>query len=299
MVNLHGIFPPVATPFTERGDLDLDALQFNAHRWMQTRLRGLVVLGTNGEAAYLDADESEAVVAAARACVPADRTLIAGTGHDSTRQTIRACERAAKAGADVVLVRTPGAFKGLMTGDAFVRHFRAVADASPVPVLLYNFANNFGVNMPTAAIAALAEHPNVIGMKESGGDVSQINEQVGATPDRFEVVVGSAPSLYASLCVGAVGGVVALANVAPDACVDLYEHAAAGRHAAALAQQRAITPLAVAVTGKHGVPGLKAAMTLAGYRGGWPRGPLAPASQAVVDDIRGIMERLHAVLGLA
>ena len=182
MLNLHGIFPPVATPFTERGDLDLDALQFNAHRWMQTRLRGLVVLGTNGVAAYLDGDESEAVVAAARACMPADRTLVAGTGHDATRQTIRACERAAKAGADAVLVRTPGAFKGLMTGEAFVRHFRAVADASPVPVLLYNFANNFGVNMPTSAIVALAEHPNIVGMKESGGDISQINEQVGATP---------------------------------------------------------------------------------------------------------------------
>ncbi|MBL8144190.1 MAG: dihydrodipicolinate synthase family protein [Acidobacteria bacterium] len=299
MLNLHGIFPPVATPFTERGDLDLDALQFNAHRWMQTRLRGLVVLGTNGEAAYLDGDESEAVVAAARACMPADRTLVAGTGHDATRQTIRACERAAKAGADAVLVRTPGAFKGLMTGEAFVRHFRAVADASPVPVLLYNFANNFGVNMPTSAIVALAEHPNIVGMKESGGDISQINEQVGATPARFEVVVGSAPSLYASLCVGAVGGVVALANVAPDACVALYDHAVAGRHAEALAQQRAITPLAVAVTGKHGVPGLKAAMTLAGYRGGFPRSPLAPAPQAVVDDLRATIDRLHAAPGLA
>lgn len=296
MINLHGIFPPVATPFTERGDLDIDALQFNAARWMRTRLRGLVVLGTNGEAAYLDGDESEAVVAAARACVPADRTLIAGTGHDSTRQTIVACERAARAGADAVLVRTPSAFKALMTADALVRHFSAVADASPVPVLLYNFAANFGVNMPTSAIAALAEHPNVIGMKESGGDISQINEQVGSTPSRFEVVVGLAPSLYASLCVGAVGGVVAMANVAPDACIAVYDHMRAGRHAEALAQQRAIAPLAVAVTGRHGVPGLKAAMTLAGYKGGSPRAPLASASPAVVDDLRGIIDRLHALV---
>ncbi len=295
MVDLHGIFPPVATPFTERGDLDIDALQFNAARLMQTRLRGLVVLGTNGEAAYLDGDESEAVVAAARACVPADRTLIAGTGHDSTRQTIVACERAARAGADAVLVRAPAAFKGMMTADAFLRHFRAVAEASPVAVLLYNFAANFGVNMPTSAIAALGEHPNVIGLKESGGDISQINEQVASAPPGFEVVVGSAPSLYASLCVGAVGGVVALANVAPDACIALYDHVQAGRHAEALAQQRAITPLAVAVTGKHGVPGLKAAMTLAGYRGGHPRSPLASASPAVIDDLRGLIDRLHAL----
>lgn len=296
MINLHGIFPPIATPFTESGELDFDALQFNAHRWMQTRLRGLVVLGTNGEAAYLDADESEAAVAAVRACVPADRTLIAGTGHDSTRMTIRACERAAKAGADVVLVRAPSAFKTQMTGDVLVRHFRAVADASPVPVLLYNFANSFGVNVPTSAIVTLADHPNIIGMKESGGDLTQINEQVGSTPARFEVVVGSAPSLYASLCVGVVGGVVALANLVPEAVIALYDLVKAGRHAEALVQQRAISPLAVAVTGKYGVAGLKAAMTLAGYRGGFPRAPLAPVSKTVVDELQGLIDRVHATM---
>jgi 4-hydroxy-2-oxoglutarate aldolase len=287
----------VATPFTEDGQVDLDALRFNVGRWMQTRLRGLVVLGSNGEAAYISDEESERVIATVRDLVPRDRALVAGAGRDGTHATIAACRRAAAAGADLALVRTPMAFKPQMTGEALVRHYTAVADASPIPVLLYSFAAAFGVTVPIDTVVRLAEHPNIAGLKESGGDLAQIGDQVSRTPARFIVVVGSAPTLYASLCVGATGGVVAVANVVPDLLVSLYELTVRGEHREALALQRAITPLARAVTSGGGVPALKAAMTLAGYRGGWPRAPLAPVPDSLVDELRRMLVALGSFSG--
>lgn len=295
-----GIFNPMATPFRD-GDqrLDLDAVRRNVRWFARSRLRGLVVMGSNGEAAYLTSSEADALVAAVRDEWPRDRLLIVGTGHDATLMTIDATRRAATLGADYALVRTPSAFKGQMTGEALVAHYRAVADASPIPILLYNFAASFGVNLPTPAVATLAAHPNIAGMKESGGDIAQISEQVGATPDDFEVVVGSAPTLYASLCVGAVGGVVAVANVMPDAVVRLYDLAQAGRHAEALALQRALTPLARGVTGEFGVAGLKAAMSVAGLTPGVPRSPLRPATDAVRSELEARYAALDAFLAAA
>lgn len=297
-VNLHGILPPTATPFTADGAIDLPSMRFNVERWVATGLRGLVLLGTNSEAAFVDDHEADRIVTAVRERVPPDRELVVGTGRDSTRATIAASVRAAAAGATAVLVRTPTAFRSQMTAEALVRHFTAVADASPVPVLLYNFAAAFGVNLPTPAVAKLAEHPNVAGMKESGGDLAQIADEVSQTPGRFVVVVGSAPTLYASLCVGATGGVVAVANVVPEICVRLYEHFHAGRHAEALTLQRLLTPLARLVTSGHGVPGLKAAMTMAGYRGGCPRLPLVPAASDAVNDIRRALDALRQAPGV-
>lgn len=291
-VTIAGIYPPIATPFDADGEVDYVALRANAARWMRTPLRGLVVLGSNGEAAFIDQDEAERIVGEVRALVPSDRLVVAGTGRDSTRATIEACRRAARVGADFALVRVPMAFKAQLTADALLRHYRAVADASPVPVLLYDFPQSFGLALPLPVIVALADHPNVAGMKESSGDLAQIADQVAATPDRFEVVVGSAPTLYASLCVGVSGGVVAVANVVPEVCVRLYELTRAGRHAEALALQRRLTPLARAVTATHGVPGLKAAMTLAGYHGGLPRAPLSPCPPTVVAELRAMLETL-------
>ncbi|MCU0256222.1 MAG: dihydrodipicolinate synthase family protein [Vicinamibacterales bacterium] len=292
-VTIAGIYPPIATPFDADGHVDYDALRFNTARWMTTGLRGLVVLGSNGEAALVDEDEAERVVGEVRPLVPADRLVIAGTGRDATRATIAACRRAARVGADLALVRVPTAFKSQLTADALVRHYRAVADASPIPVLLYDYPAWFGLTLPVAAIVALAEHPNVVGMKESSGDLAQIADQVSLTPDRFEVVVGAAATLYASLCVGAVGGVVAVANVVPEVCVTLYEHFRAGRHAEALALQRRLTPLAVAVTATHSIAGLKAAMSMAGYRGGLPRAPLSPCADHAVAELRRLLEGLQ------
>src|SRR5215813_6260795 len=172
-MQLTGVYAPLPTPFADDDRLDAVRLRAALEWWVASPLAGFVVLGTNGEAVLMDDEECDRVVDVARAIVPRHRPLIAGTGRESTRAAIRAAKRAAELGADAVLVRTPGFFKSQMKSDAFFRHYTAVADASPVPVLLYNFAAVTGVNLLPATVARLATHPNIIGIKESGGDIAQ------------------------------------------------------------------------------------------------------------------------------
>jgi len=234
----------------------------------------------------MDDFESDRVIVAARDAVPRDRVFIVGTGRESTQAAIKASKRAAEHGADFVLVRTPGFFKTQMTGEAFVRHYTAVADASPVPVLLYNFTALTGVNLLPATVHTLAAHPNIVGMKESGGDIGQIADLVSGTPRDFSVLAGTAATFYAALCVGAVGGILALAGVVPDACARLFSCAREGRHDEALQLQRRLVPLARLLGPAHGVPGLKAALNLLGYDVGLPRLPLAPVAEATLPALR-------------
>ncbi len=241
------VFPPMPTPFAN-GEVDARAIAHNIGRWLAAGVGGIVALGTNGEAPLLDEAEADHVIEVARAAVPRDRTLIAGTGRESTRATIDATRRAAALGADAVLVRTPSFYKGRMTPDAFVTHYTAVADASPVPVLLYNFLAVTGVNLGPETVARLAEHPNIAGMKESGSEMAQIAGLLDTVPPAFSIIAGSAPSFYASLCMGARGGILALACVAPEPCVRLFQAAIAGRHAEARELQKRLTPLARLVT---------------------------------------------------
>jgi 4-hydroxy-2-oxoglutarate aldolase len=284
----NGVLPPIPTPFV--GDrLDLAPLVDNHDRWMSTGLRGVLALGTNGEAPYVDEDEADRVVAAVRARMPAGRTLLVGVGRESTRATIAASVRAAERGADAVLVRPPTTFRAQMTEAALEAHFRAVADASPVPVLLYNQPVAFGVDLTVGLVARLAAHPNIRGLKESSGNVGLVGEHVAGLSAEFPVLTGVASTMYASLLVGATGIIVAVANVVPELCVRLYDDVRAGRLEEALMLQRALTPLGRAVTFQHGVAGLKAAMTLAGYAGTDPRWPLTPVGPEVVASLRALM----------
>jgi 4-hydroxy-2-oxoglutarate aldolase len=295
-MRLSGVFPPITTPFDRAGDLDASALARNVERYSRTGLTGLVTLGSNGEAPLLSDDESARVIDIVRAGLPRDRTLIVGTGRESTRATIAATRRAAQGGADAALVRTPSYFKSRMTAEAFVTHYEAVADASPVPVLLYNFPAVTGVDLPPVAIERLARHQNIAGVKESGGDVDRIADDVSRTPDRFGVLCGSMPVFHACLTAGARGGVLALACVLPDEAVRLYDLFAAGRQDDAAALQRRLAPLARLVTSVHGVPGLKAALDLVGFAGGAPRPPLTPASPQAVEAIEAALAafNIHA-----
>jgi 4-hydroxy-2-oxoglutarate aldolase len=290
---LSGVFAPVPTPFTADDAIDAAALKTALTRWCSTPLTGFVVLGSNGEAAFIDDDDAARAIAAAREAIPRARTFIAGTGRESTALTIRACRRAAELGADAVLVRTPGFFKSQMTVDAFVRHYRAVADASPVPVLLYNFTAVTGVDLPTAAVSQLAAHPNIVGMKESNADIAKIGDLASGTPDDFKLFAGGAGTFYAALCAGCVGGILALSCVVPDACVKLYELTTAGRHAEARALQSELVPLARLLGPVYGVAGLKAALKLLGFELGVPRSPLAPLTDAAVAALRDQLAALH------
>ena len=293
-MKLAAVFPPMATPF-DNDDVDERAIAGNVERWVKAGVGGVVALGSNGEAPLLDEAESDRVLGAARRALGRGPLLSAGTGRESTRATIAASRRAAQSGANAVLVRTPSYYKTRMTPDAFVGHYTAVADACPVPVLLYNYPAVTGVNLTPDTVGRLAEHPNIIGMKETGTDTAQFAAFVAAAPASFAVMAGSAPVFYPWLCVGATGGILAVACVVPEACVLLLEQATAGRHEAARALQRELTPLARLVTTGYGVPGLKVAMDLGGYIGGDPRAPLQPLASSAIELIRVELNRVQKV----
>jgi 4-hydroxy-2-oxoglutarate aldolase len=285
-MDLGGVFAPIPTPFDRNEQVDESRLRSACARWAASPLAGLVVLGSTGEAVLLDEDESDRVVAVAREAWPPGRPFIVGAGRESTAATIHAVRRAALLGADAVLVRTPGFYKAQMNTDAFVRHYTAVADASSVPVLLYNFTAVTGVNLQPAAASTLSSHPNIVGVKESGGDIAQITEFVKTTPERFTVLAGSSTTFYSALGAGARGGVLALSCVLPDACVRLFELTRDGRQDEASALQHRLLPIAKLVGSMHGIAGLKAALKLAGCDVGGPRSPLAPVSDAILAVLR-------------
>jgi 4-hydroxy-2-oxoglutarate aldolase len=290
-VNLKGVFPPIPTPFADEA-IDHRALAGNVSKWMKTRLAGLVVLGSNGEAPLLEDAEADAAIETARAHVPRDRTLIAGVGRESTAATIQAARRAAQIGADVVLVRTPSYYKNVMTSDAFVRHFTAVADASPLPVLLYNVTMFTGVNILPDAVERLSSHKNIIGMKESNADLVQLSETIARTPDDFIVLSGAAATLYHAFCAGADGAVLAVSAVLPDICVDIFELVQKQRHAEALALQRRIVRMGRLLGAMHGVPALKYALDQIGYVGGPARPPLGTLPAEGQKQIRDALAEL-------
>ena len=295
MKPLTGVYTPIITPFRDDEAVDEAGLRANVRRWMSSALTGIVVLGSNGEAPQLDDDEADRVVAVAREEVPKNRPYIVGTGRESTRATIAATARAARAGADAVLVRTPAFFKTQMTAEVFVRHYTEVADASPVPVLLYNVTMYTGVNLTVDAVAALAAHPNIVGMKESGSDLAQIADLVARRPDDFTVLAGSATTYFHALCAGCDGGILALASLFPDECVQLQALVREHRIDEARALQQRLTPIARTVGSAHAVPGLKAALDLLGYAGGPPRPPLRPAPAAVIETLRAQLGALDAL----
>jgi 4-hydroxy-2-oxoglutarate aldolase len=276
------------TPFKD-GEVDPAAIRGNVRRWMASGLGGIVALGTNGEASLLDDDESDLIVETVRQDVPRARTLIAGAGRESTRATIAAARRAAAAGADAVLVRTPSFYRAHVPVPALAAHYTAVADASPVPVLLYNYAAFTGVNMSPETIGRLAAHPNILGLKETSTDGAQFAELAALVPPRFSVLAGSAPGAYTALSAGAAGAILAVACVRPALCLRLRTLVVDGQYAEALALQQRLTPLARAVTSGFGIAGLKAAMDLCGLQGGPPRAPLAPLSPDALERIRTLL----------
>jgi 4-hydroxy-2-oxoglutarate aldolase len=286
---LRGILPPLVTPFHPDGVLDLASFEANLESYAAEDLAGYVILGSNGEAASLHEDEKLALLRAARRR-SGSRLVIAGTGLESTRATIALTHKAADTGADAALVLTPSAFKSQMTVEALRRHYEAVAEASPIPVLLYSFPAVTGLAFPLALAPAVAGHPRLAGIKESSGDVGLLGRIVASVPASFVVACGSAPAFYPSLCVGAAAGILAVANCAPRPAAALYRAFAGGDHARARRIQEALTPLAVAVTATHGVAGLKAAVDLSGRRGGSVRAPLLPLAPAVHEELRRLLD---------
>jgi 4-hydroxy-2-oxoglutarate aldolase len=294
-VSLRGVIPPLVTPFRPDGSLDLPAFEGNLERLAAHDFAGFLVLGSNGEAASLEEEERLSLVASARRRA-AGRFLLAGTGLESTRGTVAFTRRAAGLGADAVLVLTPHYYKSRMSAEVLQRHFEAVADASEVPVYLYSVPAFTGLAWPPGLAAALAPHPRIAGMKESSGDLGLLGRIISSVPSSFEVACGNAPVFYPALCIGAAGGVLAVANCAPRPVLALERAFVAGDHVRARRLHEAIVPLALAVTTVHGIAGLKAAMDLAGLQGGAVRAPLLPAPAAVRDEVQPLLERAESAV---
>ena len=273
---LHGVIAPITTPFdAETGDVAPVALRSLVRELLARGLQGIVVSGTTGEGPLLDTEEQVRLVEWLREVVPEDRWLVAGTGAESTRATVRATERAAAAGADAVLVRPPAYFGPALTPAALANHYLRVADASPVPVLVYNIPKHTHVMLHDSVLRALADHERVIGFKDSSGDLKVLANYRAAAP-RLRALVGAGSQFYPALELGADGGVLAIACFAANRCVELYRAFRAADRRAAGAEQERLTPLAREIVGELGVPGVKAAMDVVGLPGGPVRPPLVP-----------------------
>lgn len=288
-ISLAGIFPPIPTPFDTHGEVACERLSENIQRWCSTPVAGLLLLGSNGECPYLTDEEKVRVLETARAAIPRDKLFLAGTGCESTVATVKLVERAAKIGADAAMVITPSYFKAKMDGAALRRHFVGVADHSPIPIIIYNIPANTGVDMSAETALELAQHPNIISIKDSSGNLVKLGEILRSAPPHFQVLAGAASFLYAAMVLGAVGGIAALANVAPELCCRLYDTVRLGNHDEARQLQLRLIPANNAVTSKFGVPGLKQALDWAGYYGGPPRSPLAPLDSSQQATLRGIL----------
>ncbi len=276
---LSGIFPPIATPFNSDGELMIDWFNENIERLGKTGTAGFLVAGSQGESAYLSDEEKAHLIKGARARIPAERTLIVGAGKESTHLCVRFIRKVADLGADMVLIGTPSYFKAKMNDDALFAHFWSVADESPIPVIIYNVPQYTGLSMGASLIEKLSSHENIAGMKESSANIALQAEVRRRTPERFKIVVGSAPTMLSSFIVGACGAVVAIANVLPMQCVEIYQTFVSGDWKKAAALQDRIFRAAAAVTTEFGVPGLKFAMELVGLRGGNARLPLLPLDE--------------------
>ena len=288
-ISLSGVYPPIPTPFDPAGDVDHQALVENLERWNRYALSGYVVLGSNGEGVLLSEEEKVGVWETARRAIPAGKLLIAGTGCESTRQTIHLTRRAATAGADAALVVTPHYYGPKMTDSSLVQYYGAVADASPIPILIYNVPKFTNVNMTSAAVARAASHPNIVGIKDTSGNITQIADTVRQASPEFQVLAGSANFFFAGLAVGAVGGILALANVAPQKALDLYQLFKAGKWDEAAELQRQVIPVNAAVTARFGIAGLTAALDMLGYHGGSVRPPLLDLSAEEHQALREIL----------
>jgi 4-hydroxy-2-oxoglutarate aldolase len=301
MTDFGGVLIPTTTPFDPvTGDVDVVAFRANLRSWLDYPVLGMVVGGSTGEAVLLDDAEREILLDAARDVLPDDRLLVAGTGAESTRATIRRTRDAAERGADAVLVQPPAFYRGAMTSERLRSHYLAVADASPVPVLLYQVPLRFStVEFETGLVAELARHEQVVGMKDSRGDLALLGEVARATPDGFQILVGTGARLYAALQVGAVGGILGVANLDPGGSAGILLAHRAGDDAEAGRLQERVAPLHDGIVGGFGVGGVKRALDLLGMHGGAPRSPLAPVDEAATDRIRGLLEAAGILEGVA
>lgn len=293
-MNLSGVFPALTTPFSADGSVSVEDIKHNITKYNSTGLAGYVAIGSTGESVLLSRKEVDTVLVAVKESAAPGMRLIAGTGAESTSETIDRTKRAAELGYHVALVKTPYYYKPMYKPEAFIAHYRRVADASPIPVLLYSVPQFTGVALEAPEVGVLAQHPNIIGIKESSGNVQRAAEMLAAAPSSFQLLVGSASMMFPSMVLGAVGSILALASALPEQCVALFEAVRKGDMETARALQATILPASKLIVSQNGIPGVKYAMDQAGYRGGIPRQPLMPLHEEQRVAIRELMAKVGA-----
>jgi 4-hydroxy-2-oxoglutarate aldolase len=290
---IGGIFPALVTPFRSDESVALEAVKDNIRRYNSTALAGYVVLGSTGESVMLGRDEGDAVLAAVKEAAAPDKLLIAGTGAESTAETIARTKRAAALGYPVALVKTPYYYKPMYRAETYLQHYRAVADASPIPILLYSVPIFTGITLESPEVIALASHPNIIGIKDSSGSIQRIGEIVAGAPKQFCVLTGGASVVYPALAVGGQGAILALAAALPEKCAELFTLFERDEHAQAQELQLLLVTASKRIVSEAGIPGVKYAMDLRGYQGGGSRRPLLPVPEEKKQIIAGILSQLH------
>ncbi|MCF8260634.1 MAG: dihydrodipicolinate synthase family protein [Melioribacteraceae bacterium] len=289
---IKGIFPPIPTPFVDN-KISIEKLKFNIQKWNSTSLSGYVVMGSNGESVYLTKKEKIDLVKNTKLFSERNKLVIAGTGSDSILDTLELTNASAENGADFALVLTPSFYQSKMNHDALIKYFSEVADKSNIPVIIYNVPKFTNVNIAPETVAELSKHENIVGIKNSSENIAHLHEIINSVPDDFSVLVGTASIIFAGLCVGAHGGIVALANVAPEQCVKIYDDYLRGDLLSAKSLQALMLEPNKAVTALFAVPGLKSAMDALGYYGGQPRSPL---SEITIDQKNKLIEILKKAL---
>jgi len=287
---IKGVIPPMITPFKEDGAVDYDKHARNMEKWNENKLAGYLVLGSNSEASYLSEDEKIKLIELTVKHAKKDRLVLAGTGMESAVETIRLTNKAADLGANGALILTPFYYVDKMTDEALIQYFTTVADQTDIPVLIYNVPKFTHVNISANAVKVLSQHPNILGMKDSTGNIPQLVSFQGVIDDGFNLMVGTVSAWYPALTLGVKAGIFALANLAPDECADVQEAFLAEDHDAARNTYVRIFPVNTAVTATYGVAGLKYAADLRGYCGGHVRNPLLPPKNHEKDAIKNIMQ---------
>jgi 4-hydroxy-2-oxoglutarate aldolase len=298
-VEISGVFPALTTPYREDGSVAPELFSKNISRYNRTGVSGYVVLGSTGESVMLSGAEGESLLAAAKEAAAPGRLLIAGTGAESTASTLAKTKRAAQLGYHLALVKTPYYYKPAYKAETFIRHYRSVADASPIPVLLYSVPIFTGIALDTPEILALAEHPNIVGIKDSSGVIQRVVEVASQSRPSFRVLTGGAAVLYPALAAGAQGAILALASALPERCVAVYQSWKSGRHAEALSQQGELARASKMILTEAGIGGLKYAMDVRGYSGGVPRLPLPSPSEAKKQQIHKLVTELEPAAATA
>ena len=289
--SFKGVFPPLATPFVDE-DISPEKFKENIQKYNSFDLAGYVLLGTSGESALLSVEESERLVRAGKEAASEGKKIIAGTGLESTKMTLEFTNRMADLGVDAAMVRTPSYFKSRMTREALKKHFLLLADQSKVPVLIYNNPRVLGVSVDSKLLIELSRHPNIAGIKDSSGDLSFLAETIPLLDPHFSFLIGSGSVILPGLMLGAIGGILAIAGVAPAQCAELYKLHLEGKMDDALKLQLDLAPLNRAVVQIFGIPGLKYSLDMVGYYGGPCRLPLLPLDDESKKEMKAVLSKL-------